>query len=58
LTLVESVSQPLRDAGLRELKDMKQLQSLWIGGTAVTTECWREMMKALPKCRIQLADPR
>ena len=40
------------DAGLKELKDLKQLTSLNLDGTAVMDAGVKELQAALPHCKI------
>ena len=42
----------MTDAGLKELKDLKQLTSLYLGGTKVTADGVADLQKALPGCQI------
>ena len=43
----------MTDAGLKELKDLKQLTTLSLGGPKVTDAGVKELQAALPKCKIQ-----
>ena len=40
------------DAGLKELKDLKQLTTLHLGGARVTDAGVKELQAALPHCKI------
>jgi hypothetical protein len=40
------------DAGLKELKELKQLSRLELSGTKVTDAGIKELKRALPKCEI------
>jgi hypothetical protein len=40
------------DAGLKELKELKQLTTLDLEGTQVTDAGLKELKEALPKCKI------
>jgi hypothetical protein len=43
---------PLTDAGVRELKSLKNLQKVNLSGTPVTKEGLQELRDALPKCTV------
>ena len=54
LKMVDLVFSKVTDAGLKELARLKQLQSLWLGGTKVTDAGLKELKQALPKCHIDI----
>jgi hypothetical protein len=50
--LVRSCNTMVADAGLKELKDLKNLTALYLHRTQVTAAGEKELKEALPRCNI------